>query len=90
MSTWTSSLRSLRDKVLERRLVYGLWQAPFAEAKLAPALAHNDLSQVRRVLDVGCGPGTNSQHFLGTDYLGIDINEEYIRHAQSRYPGQFI
>ncbi len=90
MSTWTSSLRSLRDKVLECRLVYGLWQAPFAEAKLAPVLANNDLSQVRRVLDVGCGPGTNSHHFLGTNYLGIDINEDYINHAKSRYAGKFM
>jgi SAM-dependent methyltransferase len=66
-------------------LVYRLWMAPFAEKKFAPILAHNDLGHVRRVLDVGCGPGTNVPYFLASEYLGIDLNPEYIRDAEQRY-----
>lgn len=69
--------------------VYRLWQAPFQEQKLAPVLRHNDLSRVRRVLDVGCGPGTNAPHFRGMDYLGLDINPEYVEQARARFGMRF-
>ncbi|MEP6730942.1 MAG: class I SAM-dependent methyltransferase [bacterium] len=77
-------------RVMENTLAYRVWQAPFAERKLAPLLAHNDLSRVRRVLDVGCGPGTNTQHFAGADYLGIDFNPAYIESARKRHGREFI
>ena len=48
---------------------------PFAGQKFAPILRHNDLGATRRVLDVGCGPGTNTGYFETADYLGLDINE---------------
>ncbi len=69
---------------------YRLWQAPFAESKFAPILRHNDLSAVERVLDVGCGPGTNTHHFADADYLGIDINPRYVEYASERYSRRFL
>ena len=45
----------IAEALLERPIVYRLWQAPFVRAKLAPVLAECDLSRVRRVLDLGCG-----------------------------------
>ena len=78
------------ERLLENSRVYSLWQAPFAERKLTPLLAHNDLSQVRRVLDVGCGPGTNTAHFNHSDYLGIDINGQYVRDARRRHGREFL
>lgn len=77
-------------RVMESTLAYRLWQAPFAERKLAPLFAHNDIPRVRRVLDVGCGPGTNTQHFAGADYLGIDFNPAYIESARTRHRREFI
>jgi SAM-dependent methyltransferase len=75
---------------LEWTLVYRLWMAPFAERKFAPILAHNDLTNsVGRVLDVGCGPGTNAGHFSGSEYLGLDINERYVLDARRRYGREF-
>ena len=65
--------------------VYRLWMAPFADKKFAPIVAQNDMTRVRRVLDVGCGPGTNSSFFSAYDYLGIDLNPQYIRDAEKRY-----
>lgn len=76
--------------VLEHTLVYRLWQAPFAERKFAPIAAHNDVAGIRRVLDVGCGPGTNTHHFAHADYVGIDINPRYIEAARRRTGRKFI
>jgi SAM-dependent methyltransferase len=84
------NLRRATDRLLEYPLVYQTWQAPFAMAKLKPFLARLDRARVRRVLDVGCGPGTNAAVFTGCDYVGIDINPDYIRTAASRYPGRFV
>jgi SAM-dependent methyltransferase len=76
--------------LLERSLVYSLWQAPFAAEKLAPVLEHNDLRSVCRVLDVGCGPGTNTGYFSKQDYLGIDINPSYIETARKKHDRAFV
>ena len=81
---------SLTDVVLENPWVYRLWQAPFVNQKLAPLFAHNNLRVVQRVLDVGCGPGTNAPLFQNISYLGIDINPKYIDNARRRYKGDFV
>ena len=81
---------NLGAAILDRPLAYRLWQAPFAEKKFEPILAHNDLSCVRRVLDVGCGPGTNTHHFTDAEYLGIDLNEKYIADARQRHRRDFL
>jgi len=77
-------------RLMENTLAYRVWQAPFAEQKLAPLFAHNDVPKARRVLDVGCGPGTNTHHFSGADYLGIDFNASYIESARQRTGRDFI
>jgi len=81
---------NLTHRILENTAAYSLWQAPFAEKKFAPILAHNDLRQVRRVLDVGCGPGTNTARFAHTYYLGVDHNLRYLAHARQRHSKDFL
>lgn len=76
--------------VMRVPLVYRLWQAPFADAKLAPIRRRGDVAAARRVLDVGCGPGTNAPYFAHADYLGLDIDEGYIATARRRYGREFI
>ena len=76
-------------RLLERPGVYLAWQRPFVASKLAPVWRHNDRSTIRRVLDVGCGPGTNSAEFSGLDYLGVDLNPSYIEHARRRHGPHF-
>jgi trans-aconitate methyltransferase len=80
----------LHARLLENTLVYRAWQAPFAERKLWPLFAHNDIKHARRVLDVGCGPGTNTHHFPDADYLGIDFNPAYIESARRRHGREFL
>jgi SAM-dependent methyltransferase len=75
---------------MERTVAYRLWQAPFAEQKFAPIVASGALRTARRVLDVGCGPGTNAHHFANADYLGIDINPAYIDDARRRHKREFV
>ena len=78
------------ERLLERTAVYRAIQAPFAERKLAPFLEGAELGPGARVLDVGCGPGTNTRHFEGTGYLGIDVNPRYIEDARRRYGREFV
>jgi SAM-dependent methyltransferase len=81
---------NLAASVLEHTFLYRMWQAPFAEQKFAPVMARNDFRYVRRVLDVACGPGTNTGYFAHTGYLGIDSNEFYVRDAQRRHRRDFV
>jgi SAM-dependent methyltransferase len=81
---------NLVNYLLEQTAVYSLWQAPFATAKLAPLLAHNNIASARRVLDVGCGPATNTHLFAQANYLGIDINPRYIQHARRKHDRRFM
>ena len=53
--------------------------ARVAQLKLRSVLSNHDLTKVRRVRDIGCGPGTNTRHFLSCDYLGIDFFNEEIQ-----------
>lgn len=78
------------SRIMEHTAAYRLWQAPFAESKLAPVFRHMDRQAIRRVLDVGCGPGTNTRHFAHCDYLGIDINPRYIEYARARHQRRFV
>ena len=83
------ALPSYLQRVLEVPAVYHLWQAPFVRAKFAPILQHNDLARVKRVLDIGCGPGTNCKHFRHAHYTGIDVNPGYISYARRRHAMDF-
>ena len=77
------------SSLMSHPTAYRLWQAPFASAKFAPVARHNDLTTIRRVLDAGCGPGTNARWFNHTDYLGIDINPDYVEMARRCYRRSF-
>jgi SAM-dependent methyltransferase len=69
--------------------VYEAWQAPFAAQKLAPFTRRVDPSKAGRVIDLGCGPGTNAAIFGVDQYLGVDISQKYIDHARRRHPHHF-
>ena len=80
----------LIERMLEHPAVYAAWQAPFVSQKFAPVERQIRHRQLRRVLDVGCGPGTNAARFSGAEYVGVDVNERYLAIARSRYSGRFI
>ena len=78
------------DRILEHPVLYAAWQAPFVSQKFAPVERQIRNRRVHRVLDVGCGPGTNAARFAGVDYTGVDINERYLAIARAKYAGRFI
>jgi SAM-dependent methyltransferase len=84
------AMRRLIERFLEHPAVYALWQAPFVSQKFAPVERHLAHRDVGRVLDVGCGPGTNAPRFAGADYVGVDINERYLAIARAKHRGRFI
>ena len=80
----------VRERLFEHPAVYRAWQAPFAEEKFAPVERRLRDREIRRVLDVGCGTGTNANRFKHVEYVGIDINERYLQMARARFGGQFV
>jgi SAM-dependent methyltransferase len=70
---------------LDHPFVYRLWQGPFAAQKLVPLQRRLGHGPYGRVLDVGCGPGTNCATFAGQGYHGIDLNPQYIAGATRKF-----
>ena len=85
----SKSQDGLLERLLARPLVYRAWQAPFVRKKIRPLRRRLDPTQSGRVLDIGCGPGTNAFLFPGETYVGVDLNPSYIRYAQQKFPGRF-
>ncbi|WP_145298175.1 class I SAM-dependent methyltransferase [Planctopirus ephydatiae] len=79
-------LRSL----LDHPMLYSAWQFPFVAQKVAPFLAVHDPMRTGRVLEIGCGPGTNASLFRQCDYVGVDLNPRYITTARKKHRGTFI
>ena len=75
---------------LDLSWLYRAWQAPFVEQKLVPLRRRHPGLPFRRVLDLGCGPGTNAGAFLKSNYLGIDLNAGYIDSARRRFGDRFM
>ena len=80
----------VRERLMEHPRIYAAWQAPFAAQKFAPVERWLRNHKVHRVLDVGCGAGTNAAHFTGVDYTGIDVNERYLQVAGAKFRGRFV
>ena len=78
------------ERILEHPAVYAALQAPFIEEKFAVIQRHLQHQRIRRILDVGCGPGINAPLFGDVEYVGIDVNERYLEVARQRYRGRFI
>ena len=80
---------SVKD-ILDIPAVYLLWQAPFVAQKMAPVVGSDSFRRARSVLDVGCGPGTNTRSFNGVpEYLGVDLDERYVAYASKRHGREF-
>jgi SAM-dependent methyltransferase len=84
------ALMGARERLMAYPAVYAAWQAPFAAQKFAPVERALRAHDVRRVLDVGCGTGTNADRFRDADYVGVDINERYLEVARTRFRGTFV
>ena len=84
------ALMRFMERILEHPAVYAASQALFIEEKFAVIQRHLQHQRIRRILDVGCGPGINAPLFGDAEYVGIDLNERYLEVARQRYRGRFI
>jgi len=72
------------SKILSTPTVYAFFQKLIVKEGYSFFFEHKpDI----RVLDIGCGPATCTHYFLDTDYMGIDLSEEYIQQATQKYEG---
>ena len=46
----------------------------------------DEITVYDRVLDLGCGTGELCKEFISKKYVGIDLNDLYIRYAKEKYP----
>ncbi len=81
-----AALRRAIDRFLELPVVYRAWQATHNREKIAFVTSRIRVRPGLRVVELGCGPGTNAHLFDGCDYTGIDINPDYIESARRRFP----
>lgn len=79
-------VKNMIDRILGHPAVYRAWQAPLVGQKLAPFLAKRSIRPHERVIDIGCGPGTNAGVFPPEGYLGADLSPDYIASARKRHP----
>jgi hypothetical protein len=54
---------TLTGRVMEHSRAYRLGKLCSLSRSLRPSLRITTCGEVRRVLDVGCGPGTNTRYF---------------------------
>jgi SAM-dependent methyltransferase len=81
--------------ILEVASLYNAFQKAggFLSGRLKAFDQYVDLRPVKRVFDIGCGPGHTVKYLpAGIDYVGFDTDERYIRYAKSRFgdKGRFL
>ena len=81
---------NLINQIFESPIIYSYWSKPFIGPKLQAIAKLIPNYQGMRVLDIGCGPASNTEFFKTTSYTGIDINPRYIEYAQKRYPDKIF
>lgn len=82
-------LEKLKNRILESPVGYAVWSEPFNRPKIhaIERMLRRSGNEKGRILDVGCGPATNASFFSDWDYLGVDLNPEYIKVARTKFPG---
>lgn len=76
--------------ILDIPALYAAWQAPFVGQKVRPFLDRVQPDSLGKVLELGCGPGTNAPLFAETEYVGIDLSAEYVASARETYGREFL
>jgi len=77
-------------KVLELSFVYNFWQLITGAENAKNTVIREFVAAFpkAKVLDIGCGTGVMLDHMdekLTVDYVGYDINKEYIDFAKNKY-----
>jgi cyclopropane fatty-acyl-phospholipid synthase-like methyltransferase len=79
----------IRTKVLSRSIFYRAFASVvsrFGTSRMDLYAKYLPYTPGLKILDLGCGPGTSTRFFRKEDYLGIDIDKDYIDSARSKHP----
>ena len=81
--------------LLEAPQLYHLYQSlgGFLSARRKSLQQYVELSGVKRIFDIGCGPGHTVQYLPeGIDYIGFDTDRRYIEFATAKFGnrGKFL
>ncbi|MBI4323022.1 MAG: class I SAM-dependent methyltransferase [Candidatus Omnitrophica bacterium] len=81
-------LQSLVSRLAARPVLFDMlrWilEAGFNGERIV--LKQEGLQHIGDVLDLGCGTGVFANMFRPTSYVGIDINQGYIKRARKKHP----
>lgn len=75
-------------KILEAPAIYNFFQKMVGAQQGRLKLIQQIIAPIvkARILEVGCGPGINSEGFpKNISYVGCDISQSYINHAKQHY-----
>lgn len=76
-------------RILTNGVFYSVVQTVFSERRSKQHILDHYVhpaGSMAQILDIGCGPGNLASFLPDTlNYVGFDLNEAYIRQAQSRY-----
>jgi ubiquinone/menaquinone biosynthesis C-methylase UbiE len=73
-------------KILSIPKVYSFIQWLFYDSRTASYFQELiGVTEEKKILDVGCGPGDWVLKFPNSEYVGIDISQEYIDNANNRF-----
>jgi SAM-dependent methyltransferase len=76
---------ALRDRLLARRAAYHAFKVAIGADRVMDEIArqHVRAAPGDQLLDIGCGDGDIRSRFVGVDYVGVDLNPDYIRAAKA-------
>lgn len=74
--------------ILEKSIIYNTYQYIVGGVKARRVFIENDVAikPNQKILDIGCGPGYLIDFLPEINYIGIDIDENYIKTAKENYP----
>lgn len=75
-------------KILEIPAIYNLYQelGGFNDARRTALSQYVDMPKVRRMFDIGCGPGHTVNYIpKGVQYIGFDTDQRYIDYANKHF-----
>lgn len=84
-------VRASYDRVADAYVSTGMGElGPVPWLRAALAAFAEEVRDLGPVLDVGCGPGTVTEHLagLGVDVSGVDLSPRMVEHARRRFPGR--
>ena len=84
-----SKIMNVKEAILKFPFAYSLFDlivGKFGLARTSLFAQYLPYTPGMKVLDLGCGTGASAKYFRSQDYIGIDIDNSYIKAAKKKFP----